>query len=723
MRRWGVLGREAGWLAAAVGCAALIACWINRDAIGELAAPWSDFDIISVYALAKGLQVHGWFTPNPDLGWPYGLDLAQFPTTEIWQVLQIKALTAITASPVAAVNLLFLLGYPLAAATAYLFLRWIGIARVLACLLAIGFSSVPWHQQRFSQVFFTNYAAWPVAAFLLSVLLSQPVHLAWLRQRPRDWWAIVVTAAIIVGLSGAYLGAFFILITAICLIGSAAASRVDLRRLLLAVVVSGTVMLAFGAVLALYRLRDVTEISASPVQRSLEDSYAFGGDLASLLVPAPTTWLADHLPERLTHGLALVGAQPLYEGNAAASPLVAGCVVTAVLVALGLLIGRRHVRPALRPVVGTPWAGVLLVAMLLFAVGGLGAVFAGVFTPEIRAWGRLAIFIILVAMAITGLLLTSVLDRAGTHRRVASTVIVSLLALLVLDQATGPSRLAPDPGLRKEMTDLGRVAQAQLPAGCAIFNHPPTPFPESPTVQDMGDYSHFLAYLFVDGHPMSYGAVKGTPQSLWQLSLPRDAADLNGRLSSMGFCAILVDANGLPQEQRSMDEWKAVLGEPIAIALGRWFLFRLPDSSAGPDPSAANLGAASAMAGDVVAVPVNASSGVEAIDGSMLWWNANPRLSLGIVNLVPERRAGVLRVPVKAADCVMQPVQVSSPQALEPRLSIAAGQRRYLDIPVDLGAGASEVIEVTIVGPACRNAGDPRDLLVAIEGTTFTPSA
>lgn len=172
-----------------------------------------------------------------------------------------------------------------------------------------------------------------------------------------------------------------------------------------------------------------------------------------------------------------------------------------------------------------------------------------------------------------------------------------------------------------------------------------------------------------------------------------------------------------------MDEWKAVLGEPIAIALGRWFLFRLPDSSAGPDPSAANLGAASAMAGDVVAVPVNASSGVEAIDGSMLWWNANPRLSLGIVNLVPERRAGVLRVPVKAADCVMQPVQVSSPQALEPRLSIAAGQRRYLDIPVDLGAGASEVIEVTIVGPACRNAGDPRDLLVAIEGTTFTPSA
>lgn len=722
MRRSGVLAKEATWLAAAIASAALIACWVNRDAIGELTAPWSDFDIISVYALAKGMQVHGWFTPNPDLGWPYGLDMAQFPTTEIWQVLQIKALTVLTGSPVAAVNLLFLLGYPLAAATGYLLLRWVGVARVLACILAVGFSSVPWHQLRFSQVFFTNYAAWPVAAFLLSVLLSRPPRMSWLQEHRRAWWGTVVAASIVVGLSGAYAGAFFILITGICLLGAALASRVDLGRLLIGLVSCGTVLITFGAVLAVYRLLDVTGVSASPVQRSLEDSYAFGGDLASLVLPAPTTWLADRLPDRLTHGLAIIGTKPLYEGNAAASPLVAGCMVLALLVALGMILGARPRRGALRPLARTPWPAVLIVAVLLFMVSGLGATFAAVFTPEIRAWGRLAIFVILIAMVITGLLLTSVLSRAGSRRPVASAVAVSLLSLLVLDQATGPSRLMPDPGLRQEMTDLGHVAQAQLPAGCGIFNHPPTPFPESPTVEDMGDYSHLLAYLYVDGHPMSYGAVKGTPQSLWQLSLPRDAAALSGRLSRMGFCAILVDANGLPHEQRSMDAWKEVLGEPIAIAMGRWFLFRLPRAPARSDALAAGSVEASALAGDVVAVPVNASSGVEVVDGSMLWWNANPSLSLGIVNLVDAPRVGVLRVPLKGADCLAGPVRVSMPGALEPRQSIQPGQRRYLDIPVDLAAGDSEVIDVEMDGLSCRNAADPRDLLVAIEGTTFTPS-
>lgn len=700
-------------LVAAAG-ALCIAAWILRDSLGHLNETWDGGDSPAIYMHVKALLDHPWITPNPDLGWPYGLDSVAFPLTHTPPLLVLKALVFVTQDPVVTVNIFFLLSYPAAALTGYLLLRWAGVHRLLSIILAIGFATVPWHAMRFHHLFYADYSMVPVAIFLVSLPACRADRLAMLGRRRAVLWTVISLASLGVGLSGAYLGAFCLVLLGVVLVSRWVVSGVDRPHAWATLVAFTGILVGLVASWGVTRLLDTSPTAAPISVRAASDAYLYGGDLLSMVLPSNLTFLAGLLPDRVIHQMAAIGEVTLVEGNGYASPFVAVACVIAFTLAIGVALGGRR-RRWLRQM--APWSGILMVATAAFAIGGIGALVAQFALPQVRSWGRLSIWVILLALVILGLLITS-LSRRAAGRRTPLLVASAVLAILVLDQATQATAPVPNTGQRAGLTSVGTFADALLGPGCPIFTYPSKEYPESGQVNDMIDYAHFYPYLFLHGHPISYGSVKGTVEDLWQRQLPPDPAALAPEAAAMGFCGVLVDtyfwaASDRAEQRRN---WDQSLGTPIASAMDRWYLYGLRGADAAD--------AAPARARwDVVAVPTDADYAVDYATGAISWWHGSTHLSVALVNATEEQRSGVVTMIVKAAPCLAEPVQLGAPGSQEGTLGLGAGEQATFTFPVGLGPHGSRAVPISIVGTPCQVAGDPRQLLVQVLVGSFVPSA
>ena len=85
------IGRFAA-LAVITGAISVIAALISIRATADyLSQPWGKGDAPFFYTLAANLIRHGWITYNPDIGFPYAMDLAHFPMPEFrsWGLLTV----------------------------------------------------------------------------------------------------------------------------------------------------------------------------------------------------------------------------------------------------------------------------------------------------------------------------------------------------------------------------------------------------------------------------------------------------------------------------------------------------------------------------------------------------------------------------------------------------------------------------------------------------------
>ena len=97
---------------------------------GELDVPFSYREETQYYLmLAKSIEDHGGYFENPSLGAPFGQELQDFAVGTDRLNLDLLRFLLLFGSPAAAVNVFFLLTFPLAAAAAYLVFRLLGVSR------------------------------------------------------------------------------------------------------------------------------------------------------------------------------------------------------------------------------------------------------------------------------------------------------------------------------------------------------------------------------------------------------------------------------------------------------------------------------------------------------------------------------------------------------------------------------------------------------------------
>lgn len=481
----------------------------------DLAVPLHDgTDVPYIRMLVQEIDETGGFFHNPRLAAPLGQELRDYPEVDPISFVLLRLLTLVSSDPDVALNLFYLLTFPLIALSAYAVLRR-RVGGGPAFVAAVLYALLPYHFARGeSHLFLAAYWAVPLACHLILVLLTGERAF---ERRPAGGgrmgvWAsrrslLTVGACLVVGSAWFYYAAYsLILLAAVSVLALVARpSRATLTRS--AAVVGITAFFTMVS-LAPYMVHRASEgPNTFYAARAPQESESFALKLMQLALP-----IEDHRIGRLErfsrHYARTAPNQHIDEYPAAHLGATGALGLAWLLLVAGaaLVPGRDHgyVRRY-----GPPAAGAL-VAFLFATTGGLGSLFAYTLTTELRQWNRLSVFIgffalLGVAMALDGL-------RRRVHSNRARTgfalLLAAVLAVGVLDQ-TGPP---PDHAAlaatdKRDAAFVARI-ESRLPHGAAVFQLPYVTFPES-TPTRIPYFDQLRGYLHSERLRWSYGDVTG----------------------------------------------------------------------------------------------------------------------------------------------------------------------------------------------------------------------
>lgn len=564
------------------------------SAITKLGAPLGRGDPLGHYA--SGFLE--WTSTS--FGFPFEMTLfPYYPNTDLTQRLLATTLEGLTGNRFLAVNLVWVLSFPLTAAAAWWVLRLAGATGPMAVALALSYTFIPYHIMRGLEHIYLA-AMWSVVlavglALLVGLGKVHPLmHRRSQYEGGRLRLAALIACCFVVAWSGIYYAFFAILLMAGALLWRTAsgARPTQLLRdaLPLVVVASAATVVLFGAALA----NALNPPSATVAERRPSESATYAGNVAFALSPSP-----------LTHVPGVKAAADAFD------PYVSddreglgygqfGTLVTTlcalILAVVPVLVRRRRADTTQGSRSAADAAGprltglvvmLLAVALLFFVPQGLNFAFALFVTPGIRSWARLLPVILL-------LLLVGAVSVVRSSRLVISKIAAWALAaaIIVATVLDGVTPYVPIVGdaLRsgERRLDAGvqyaAAVNTAVPRECGVLQLPYVPFPEKGMqIGGMPDYEHFLVSLTNDEKFWSYGGVKYTTASDWAARLSSNLDDTAIRsLSEAGFCGVHVDMRGYSREEapavRARIERQ--LGAAQATGLdGRWLFFALAPTS------------------------------------------------------------------------------------------------------------------------------------------------
>lgn len=545
LRRW----RADLWgatVAAAISSAlfaVLIPIWRLHPNVPFLASG----DSLLVLMWLRNIQVDGTWMTTPLLGYPFGQDMAAWPAAvgDMWHLLALWLLVHVL-SPAAALNVFYLLTFPLISFCAYLAARSFAVGRYASVVVAVAYALLPYHFLRgVSHLFLSAYFAVPLSCAVALWLYSGRVRL-W--RNPRRWTRYeVATAAVAVLLvgTGLYYAVFAVTLWAAAALlgrlGGRAWADVGQAALAGAVVVVGLALAALP-----YVLYEPPPGSTSAVAgRSYAGGEAFGLKLIELFIPASyhRIGVLARLHERMS-GSPIPGEQTAMLGVLGSAGLI--LVVLATLVPLRSATRvRRHLRT-----VGM----FTVVCLLVSTVGGLSGALAIAGFGQIRAWNRMSVMIAFLALVGLGRALGWAGERlalrrprlaAGPHPRVVAVAL--LVAVVFLDQ-TGP-RVGAHPDEQAAAWNADAVyftaLETELGRGAAVFNLPRIEFPEpdAATLGNIPPSDQLRGYLHSD-LAWSYAGIKGQDNDWQAAALEHGEAAALPALVAAGFSAVLIDRRG-----------------------------------------------------------------------------------------------------------------------------------------------------------------------------------
>jgi phosphoglycerol transferase len=505
------------------------------------------------------------------LGWPYGMNLIDFPAGEplfTWFQWFVHLFVGDQFTVLAA---LWFLGFFGVGAVTYLVMRGLGLGLWSAVASALVYDFVPFHLWRaFGHTNLALYMAVPLGLMVLLWLMTGRLD------RPRrddpdwrplwrtpDWWVVAVSA-VVIGLSARYYAVFFLLLLTLVTVGRLLVQR-QLRSLWSPLLIGGSTLgiaLLTGIPQALQILS--AGGNSEVAQRPRTDSDLYALRLTDLFAPIP-----DHRIEALRQ-LSEQFHNTLVRGEDSSSMgwfLLAGFVFLVVVA-----VSRRALwRPddhAPTYSVGLGGSALVLAGLsfLIGTVGGLGGVIASLGYTQIRSWNRISIEITFCAALGLGMALSWLWQLRKSRvpwRRLVPVVVTPLvLALAILDQ-TGSSYPTQSDVAAARSSDLTffRSMADDLGTGSAVFQLPYVSFPESGGLAL--DYAGFRGYLNDGGRlNYSYGGMRGR-ESDWQ----RTWATMEPQVQVVGlaaarFDAVLVDRVGYTAENSIEPRLSELLGPP-----------------------------------------------------------------------------------------------------------------------------------------------------------------
>ncbi len=569
-------------------------------------------DELAGLAHVIGVDETGWWFNNPRLGAPFQLEHYDFPQGgDGLQVFIVRVIGLVTDNPALIMNLYFLMTFALVAAVAHLVMRQLGFSTLISAAVATLYSLLPFHFWHGTpHIYRSGYFAIPVAALFIMWIGGHAGGL-WRQTGPR-WrdislrWSrlgLGVFAIFIVGTTDTVAAAFAPTLAGV--VGLIAVFRDRDPRPFIAGLAFGIGVIAMVIVANVGTFLYVQENGANDqtVQRDIAEQEIYALKLSRVVLPSENHRIA---------ALAELGQKPLEsriqsEGGQALGIIGVIGMVAGVLSLLRLSrrdsegldaassdgesepqdsansfgISRATVSEQLALL---RMAGSINLTAIIFAVpGGLAFILTIAGFEEIRTWNRIIVYIGFFAFIGVAIGLTLLGQWLTTHH-VPRWAQVGGLALVVgfgvFDQT--PSKVSDADAVAEAWaTDASFFAavEAELveDADPMLYTLPNVPYPEPSRVTYSIDYQHARAILHTERLEVSYGAMRGRPESLWQLPFERLPVPVAlDALAAIGFDGVYIDAWAVGADLGRLEQ---ILGDP-GLSLGRNRLYRLGDREA-----------------------------------------------------------------------------------------------------------------------------------------------
>ena len=709
-----ILVKEA--LAALIaGLLAFLGFWrISGVSWSDIGGLWGRSDAIVEYSMAKtqSSSILGFFDPN--LGYPHGQDWTHFPVLDPANRIELSLLTTFL-DPVTAVNVLLVASFPLIAILMYAALRNLHVLRSLAVVGGVSLALVGYHFD-YEHPFLGNYWAVPVGIVWLSVLANADSVLAQ-RYRKRTVAGVGLLAAVAVGLHNPQYTVFLSIVGVVAVLIARNRNAGSLHVFLRAVILA-TPALTLLAWLAIGRLSQTVPAVTSSTDRPLIDSYVWAGKFVSLL-----TVPGDSILSGLPFNQDLLTAQEIADvtgvSTLQSAPVVAATILVLVLVVTFIV---RSQRPDGADHVFTdssrPWVAMWLVAASLFVTGAMGLVFSALVYPQVRGWARIAV--VLAALALTAALIfvSGIFRQRKSHtctkQKVGFVALAGLVTVVFLDQFTATYPMVQDSKTLPALRGLLDWTEEQPGTGCPILSIPVMAFPEALPPGRTLAYDQLLPYLAGVPGPFSYGAVRGQLGSRWTDHLAVQPADLAQQAAAEGFCAILVDVDGLTTDSPSLEQYERVLGPAASSALDRWFLFSLPGTERA-EPKNSLFSKPEVNYGSAF-TPEKFNA-----EGEMTRWTRSPEASLKVWNPGLQEMEWIARTTLEAADCPNdQTVELRTSSGFKEAMSLDPGEQRDVFIPLRIPSKGHVTVNVLTGSEGCAQEEEASPVGVRISDLRFS---
>jgi hypothetical protein len=342
---------------------------------------------------------------------------------------------AAVAGPVAAYNWLVLLTFPLAAATAFLLARHLGLSRLASTFAALVFAFSPFHIAQAAYHPHVAQVQW-MPLYLLALWRSLD------RWSPAAAIAVVLTAAA-VALSNLYAGLIAAVVTPVAIgaywVFSTRHTPASKRSLV--ATVSTLVLLAVGGFAYVWVVAPVVLQNPGALGVDRAQLFVYSAKWWSYLVPPVINpWIGDSARQMWT-------SINVREGLLEQQVTLGTGVVLLGFVAIGGWVARRRVDRTLRIV---PVLAIVALTALVCSlspervIGGVTvarpSAWLYAIAPMFRSYARFGIVVQLMAALLAGV----GLDLLRRGRRVAMFAAVTLVALVAAEYAVAPSTMSRD---------------------------------------------------------------------------------------------------------------------------------------------------------------------------------------------------------------------------------------------------------------------------------------
>jgi phosphoglycerol transferase len=572
--RWG-----SGWRATAIDCllisiiAIILVWWIFdlADANRTIALKNTE-DGRGATAIVKGIDETGWWTSNPDLNAPFGAHNEDFPFGgDSVHFVALKLIMWFIPAGHAGLglNIHFVGGFAVVACTAYFVMRLLRIPRLIAALLGLAYSFLPYH-------LWHGIDHWPSAPYftaplvVLLLLLSFQPYGRLLRNRPdgsgrlridRRVALAVAALCVLIGLTE-HITTFFALSLFAVMCPLRAVIRRDWRLLAVGGAMAALIAGAFLVGNAQSLMYWAAHGRSSAGVRGPAESQAFGLRIDRLLMPAES----NRVPALRRIGTK-IATSPYVESEGGQALGFVGAI--GFLGALVHLFVRRSGRGLRRRSLADGIGAIVFAALFIGTMSGLGTVVAELGFTQVRTWNRIVVIIGFGAFTMVAIWLARLWAWARLHsgrrraRVVVTVVAVFLTALAIFDMGTpgyGPRYYAAQRAEAASDTALVDQAQRLLPKGSSIFEFPPNKYPESPQRAHELGYDDFRPYNVSSTLKWSFGGVSGRPETDWKLraeQLPLD--QVLPAIAGMGYSGIWVIRSGYDDDGRAFEATLASL--------------------------------------------------------------------------------------------------------------------------------------------------------------------